>query len=272
VNLRAYFVAVTLFGFGLAQAQTTQLVPAPAIATDTQNVENQSQKENSSPQPSSTVAPKLDTAPNKPKAAADADTGKGKSNGPIEWVSILLDKGRSDPIAVLTVALVFFAGYQALLTRDTARRQLRAYIVVKDNIVTGMMQVNAEGSRKISIATVYTNKGQTPAYDVKIITKLKILTADEAEKFDFKLRPLADSSITTLGQDESANASVVMEVCPKPDFDEIWAANNKRLFIYGIIEYRDVFGKLRYTRLCDNFIPELPKLVATPYKTGHKST
>lgn len=109
----------------VAQAQIVDLKPSPAETTDAKNVKSQGQKQDEVAQDSSLVVQQVITNEGQPKA--DSDTDGANNQAAKGWVSILWNKAVTDPIAVLTVALVFFAGYQAWLTRDTAKRQLRAY-------------------------------------------------------------------------------------------------------------------------------------------------
>jgi hypothetical protein len=124
---------VALLLVGMARAQTAELKPPPAETTDAQNVKSQGQKQGEVAQNSPVVVQQIITNEGQPKA--DGNTDGANNQTAKGWVSILWNKAVTDPIAVLTVALVFFAGYQAWLTRDTAKRQLRAYIIIKDNVL-----------------------------------------------------------------------------------------------------------------------------------------
>jgi len=261
---------VALLLTGIALGQTAALKPSPPETTDAQGVKNQSQKQDEAPQNPPVVIQQIVTNEGQPKA--NSNTEGANNQTPQGWMAILWNKAIADPIAVLTVGLLFFAAYQAWLTRDTAKRQLRAYVVIKDNVLKSH-QIAADGKMSIQVTTIFTNTGQTPAYKVRIVSRLKIMTFEEAGKFDSSIPPLEDASVSTLGTNAASHSpSPRGSTCSRKEFDEICLGTEKRLFVYGIITYRDAFKKRRYSRFCDSFVMTGGILKATPFKTGQDAT
>jgi hypothetical protein len=138
------------------------------------------------------------------------------------------------------------------VSRDTAKRQLRAYLTV--SIGAGVYQVKTEGLRFEGKPTV-TNSGQTPAYKVRLQTKAAILPL-----------PLPrETSLSEIGDEEGETTLGVQQVaimsCRVDNFshdeevESIKAGSKGRsLYVWGIIFYEDVFGDEHYTRFCHQII------------------
>jgi hypothetical protein len=128
---------------------------------------------------------------------------------------------------------------QVEVTTDTAERQLRAYLCVSRSEVKFPM----EG---IAVASVHVkNCGVTPAYEVRHW----IHTWLEAHPLSVSLpTPAEDFKMSTaiLG----ASDFHIMESEPHvidPNWIPAFGTKMATLYVYGRIEYRDVFGKTRFT-------------------------
>jgi hypothetical protein len=127
---------------------------------------------------------------------------------------------------------------------DTAERQLRAYVHARFTEKT----THVVAGQKITCEMIIENSGQTPAYDVHSNTN--ICAAD----FPFSgLPPLTyvpgagsrnvihpRQTFTTTAESDS--------VLSAEDLRSAMEGTTKRLYLYGEVRYRDIFGEARYTR------------------------
>lgn len=134
------------------------------------------------------------------------------------------------------------------VSQDTAKRQLRAYIVV---IIGDAMWQEREKGYRFGALPLLKNSGQTPAYKVTFIAKAAILPTELPK--DYKLSEMGDEAGETMvgpGHQMTMHAKV-------DDFvhdSEVQAIKtgdrDKSLYTWGIIRYEDCFGEPHYTRFC----------------------
>jgi hypothetical protein len=146
---------------------------------------------------------------------------------------------RIDASVIFTVIVIIPAYWQAIISRRTAKRQLRAYMSVGMSD-QGLNKDLATG--KWVIKFHYVNDGQTPAYNVTISTS-HIFAKDMAQDLPLFSKPY---SMGTLGpQDEVID----WEVTELTDSDVELLTNGKHVLLFrGIIRYIDVFKHKRYTK------------------------
>ncbi len=202
------------------------------------------------------------TCINQPNQTNQTKPNEASENGsPILAVSVgyqgCLGKFVSDDhdaiIAVATVLLTFVTSglvVVGFMQMNTSRAQLRAYI----SVVAGNLLV-PDGNEivRFEFQPGILNTGQTPAHNVR--------TRGIAEIRNF---PLPPNSIFEL-PNKSPNASNVLLGPQQSTFvalsikDPILNAveiaalkenRHRRLVVYGIVEYDDVFGRPHYTRFC----------------------
>jgi hypothetical protein len=161
-------------------------------------------------------------------------------------------------IAITTLIAV---GYQAWLMRDTARRQLRAYVVVERGIVANVADPPAMPGEKIeTVARIMNpragphaqitikNTGQTPAYNLVHWAGIGL--------FEWPLKTILPSTMpkpdsnywNVLGPDVPEVKTLRMP--QRLSSDQIQGLNNGKMAIYcyGEIRYKDAFKKTRFTR------------------------
>lgn len=135
------------------------------------------------------------------------------------------------------------------LSRDTAQRQLRAYIGMHEQEVAPLT-----AGQPLRLVMNFRNVGMTPAYDVRIALSVRTVQRDETVDFDVPISTDGFGSRTTLIQ--GRDLKVDLSTLPngnfrQPDIDAlesgIWI-----MFVFGCIRYTDAFGQDHVTnfRLC----------------------
>jgi hypothetical protein len=137
--------------------------------------------------------------------------------------------------------------------RRTAHRQLRAYIVAS---ATDVDIRGPENEVSVSFVISIKNTGQTPAHELSVVSRTRLLEYPIKMPFDFTLRAAEDPSRTVLGAGEKIESESPAE---KPfTGDEMMRAKNRdggyRIYTWGNVTYRDVFGRKRYTNFCSSLI------------------
>ena len=127
------------------------------------------------------------------------------------------------------------------ISEATAKRELRAYLVPTDQQVVDL----ATGKRAAFAVNLH-NSGQTPAYDVRLVTVVHATTGDpDTERILFREKPKGGTSFSR---------DVIAGGAFKPhrnrahtEWDanmmQMVAQNHLKVIFAGIISYRDIFGK-----------------------------
>jgi hypothetical protein len=102
------------------------------------------------------------------------------------------------------------------------------------------------------------NTGQTPAHDLSIVSKTDLIEHPIKMPFDFTLRSGPDPSRAVLGAGLDTESSSPSE---RPfNGDEMMRAQYReggfRIYAWGTVTYRDVFGREHYTNFCSSLIFE----------------
>lgn len=157
-------------------------------------------------------------------------------------------------IAAFTVVLAFATGFLYVATRDlvngvdnTAKRQLRAYLGAMPPVF-GEKFPNA-------IAVSIKNTGQTPATQIYGHLNWYWVPFGQGLPAEFAFPDFnADDigSVPTLGAGLEATFDFPISL------DQLTREQNKEtdLFIYGHIDYTDVFGDRQYTDFCWQYLGE----------------
>ncbi len=142
------------------------------------------------------------------------------------------------------------------VNRETAKRQLRAYIEVV--IGDAMWQERDKGYR-FGAFPILKNSGQTPAYKLRFIAKAAVLPTDLPK--EYLLSEAGDEAGETM---VGINQPVIMHAKVE-DFihdDDVQFVKNgdrdKSLYTWGVIWYQDCFGDSHQTRFCHRlkWLPE----------------
>lgn len=160
----------------------------------------------------------------------------------ISWLGLGLLAGTF----IFTGGAAVFTGLTWHVMRHTAQRELRAYISLEPSVL------KLDGLRPLDITIVAKNHGQTPAADVVHFSAVKFLPHPLPRGFD---PGCPGDGISTEGIWPSAGRPFKRELgrtIPAALLAEL-QTGAKRLFVFSLIKYQDVFGRRRYTKLCASF-------------------
>ncbi|MEQ1812524.1 MAG: hypothetical protein ABL889_21530 [Terricaulis sp.] len=151
------------------------------------------------------------------------------------------DRATADPLmALLTFGLLLFAGWQVAISRDTARRQLRAYIAVKG---VDVQQRRDRIVAKISLKNV----GQTPARNVRAGCKILLVPKGQtSELVDYEFPEDPQTGLVWGAGLELPPLSKTLDL----NEQEAAAVSDTKTviaFIVGCAKYQDIFGKRHFT-------------------------
>jgi hypothetical protein len=170
--------------------------------------------------------------------------------------------------AVIAACALVLTFWQILTIRDNAQRQLRAYIVVSDTAVicpdcgdTARSPSTLPGITNFAVFRMQ-NNGQTPAYNVSpVINWWPVKEATKSAKLpaDFKFedhKQSADESggISFIGKDNHRDTYRLIGSADIPLFKEA-VAQQSVVFLYGHIDYCDIFNSPHSTVYCFRYVP-----------------
>lgn len=128
------------------------------------------------------------------------------------------------------------------LASDTAKRQLRAYVIGKDHRVTSFFA----GGRPTFSVNIH-NFGQTPAYEVRCRSLVRCTDMD-VDAYRFLMREadvIEGMSNSVIGPQDFQVHHNAMQAGLAHDAWEMLVRGEIRLIYAGIITYRDAFGRRR---------------------------
>jgi hypothetical protein len=149
-------------------------------------------------------------------------------------------------IAAFTIVLAFATGFLYDATRDlvektdqTAERQLRAYVFVKEVFIR-----NLDGPEAPAIHVYVKNWGQTPAYKYTNVGAVKYVPFPN---IDFSRDPKGDQRVTVTTIPPSGESAIVVDLpfIVTPPIKEELKAGKYAIYAFGRIEYDDAFKKHR---------------------------
>jgi hypothetical protein len=144
-------------------------------------------------------------------------------------------------LAIGTIAL--YSATKSLVqgAEDTAERQLRAYVVGRNGVVSKF------GSTElIDVAVDIANAGQTPAYDLELNLKAGGGYYENPNLRDFPARPKASF---VLGPGQSVRDVIQLKAIFNPVMVQEVLDGKAAIFLVGEITYKDIFQKRRTTKL-----------------------
>ena len=149
--------------------------------------------------------------------------------------------------AIAAVAAAGFTWYQASIAKDTAKQQLRGYLVIGSNDIPKLAE-SIQPFVKVAIQ----NMGQTPTYDGAWISGLHVM--DYPMRGDIK----NDDSRNVMNNPTSpkwmiGKESQMEKWRPTPfQADEVKAIQEGKaaIYLHGRICYRDIFKEVHYTDFC----------------------
>jgi hypothetical protein len=168
--------------------------------------------------------------------------------------------------AVATAAAAIFAYQQGEISRDTERRQLRAYVTVDEVDI-----VKFDQSQPVQAHLVLKNTGQTPAYNISAITLIQpnLPSAHSNRSLDGLTLKRTRGVLGTGG---------VLQMYPAisrtlSDEEYYYVKNGAgEIDIFGEVTYTDAFGTLRCTRYSFSYVGSdgsHPDKLVTPTEDGN---
>ena len=165
----------------------------------------------------------------------------------------------------LTVLIVRFMCVQNNISKDTARRQLRAYLVPTNPTlkVTPDSFAYYIGNR-IEMSFDIINNGQTPAYDVRDSVHIKVLPRTEKPKtapgstrtFYY---PIYGAGTSHTREIHSGKHNVLcVKHFIKTDSSLVFNTVEYGIYFWGKIEYTDIFQEYHFTDFCYSFVFDKP--------------
>jgi hypothetical protein len=134
-------------------------------------------------------------------------------------------------------------------TRDTARRQLRAYLVFNEVVY------NHE-KKDFKIQVEWVNSGQTPALHADAFATWKLTSEPLPDDFDFPdTEPRDDDGPATIGPNKSIMGTSSEYLLPETILEI--ARGQRRFYVWGAVEYTDIFNVRRRTETAASMQVEL---------------
>ncbi len=147
---------------------------------------------------------------------------------------------------------------------DTAEKELRAYLTVKLEPGNGLDPLYTESVYPhrafFDFKLTVQNCGKTPAYDVKFSGGNSGLFPQPLPADWPEIKPLDQSApggAGTLGANATISLPVEKQFYTQEELTEFTTLDftSRRIYSYGRVEYRDVFGKPRFTQYCVVLLP-----------------
>lgn len=208
----------------------------------------------------SPIEPSVDKKP--VNASFHKSNGSREQKHPLEWfIGILLLF-----TLIATSVAACYTRRQWITAEDNEKRSLRAYIIVTDFGVfcpdcgETVLTPNARSDIRNSIRSRIENSGQTPASEVVGITNwwpgdtsghITDLPQDFAFPDHVRTGFVSKSDI---GRDKHKDTAEEMDIAAVATFKNA-AAGNTALFLYGHVDYCDIFGEAHTTAFCFKYVP-----------------
>ena len=117
-----------------------------------------------------------------------------------------------------------------------------------------MPQDNTTGwHTEVRLALV--NRGHTPAYEVSYKANADVLAFPLPDGFEFPIPDMPVVSTSVIGPGQNTIMSAALRHLLSPEETEAYMKGQlKRLYMWGIVTYRDIFGVQRQTRYCQSVL------------------
>ncbi|MGC2414761.1 MAG: hypothetical protein WA459_18955 [Stellaceae bacterium] len=166
-----------------------------------------------------------------------------------------------------------FSGWQAWIARDTEQRELRAYleltdieVVCPDCTTVGPVSPTRYPGRNF-IHIRFENAGQTPARAIRFKTNWWVIPSKDAPLPKiFEFPDYSPSGVVPAGATNIVSTSELARDKHREgngpidhDIARFRAATNatSTIYLYGHLDYCDVFGKPRETGFCFLYVPKI---------------
>lgn len=153
------------------------------------------------------------------------------------WVAAI-----STIVSTAAVLIAIGLTYQSnAIARDTAKRQLRAYV----NVSTATIE-RRDGGNEFVVTAHFINAGQTPAHAVKVVGESYADDYPEGKRTNFP-EPYEGYECMIGAGDTVAASYKITASDGDMALQQIYAGQTG-LYIHGIIEYSDIFNERHYTK------------------------
>lgn len=155
--------------------------------------------------------------------------------------------------AMQNVATAVAANAQAsneslALYRDANIRQMRAYLTVG---FIGVLPQDAATNFRFEVRMSLQNVGNTPAYKVESNTYVSILPFPLSHDFIFpEFNETLSAPAVMMPHQSNMISGFADRIYSDDDVHEISYGPSKRLYVYGIVKYKDAFDVNRQTIFC----------------------
>jgi hypothetical protein len=151
---------------------------------------------------------------------------------------------------VVAVFAALFTGWQAWIARDIAQRQLRAYVSGNPDYI-----FTFNPTIPVQIRFTLSNHGQTPAYAMANAAVIEILPYPLSKTDPLPPIPALVESTFTLHPNMTFFGTVsAARTFSQAEITRAIHNDGLRIYILGLIEYKDAFGRVRSTRYCRSVV------------------
>jgi hypothetical protein len=162
----------------------------------------------------------------------------------LNYYSVAITALATALLAIITYLLVRLGQDQS----ETSRAELRAYL----SVVIGEATYQ-EGAKKIRFEArpnIF-NNGQTPAYNVRFTATAKIIPESLVPGYSFGYPAITPTSQANIGPREYRFLrAVVPDHIADTDVQDTMAGITQALWVWGVVNYDDVFGRPHFTEFC----------------------
>jgi len=152
-------------------------------------------------------------------------------------------------LGTITLATV---GLVALyISRDTEKRELRAYVFPKAEKL-----IEYDGTLPYTVHIPIINSGLTPAYDVNISCRMHVAPNPLPESFDLREGPQNCHSligVVEVGTDTNHEVELTLKGDSAGLLKMLPVHPELSLYILGRIDYKDVFGQSDFSEYCYSY-------------------
>jgi hypothetical protein len=149
-------------------------------------------------------------------------------------------------LVIATAILGIAAFWQVAITRNTARRQLRAYLLI-DGIEFARPTTDNADNEPWLVHIMYKNWGQTPAFETVITSEIEIGAAKEEDRPLLLSKKAETSPVHVIPPGHRHTLRRLGLSHGLAQFHANRMAGT-RAYAWGRIDYVDIFGKRHFTR------------------------
>lgn len=124
------------------------------------------------------------------------------------------------------------------IARETAKRQLRAYVALREAHIDPLVD-----GQRLAAKVIFVNAGQTPAHKLKLWARIGFLPVNPPESEFGMEAAVPYQSEGSLGPNQPFTAMVKMDWEWRESATAAVQAGTHAIFVHGKVTYEDVFGK-----------------------------